>query len=133
MWDILLHVREQKLRKQREEEEFVPPYMGDPSAEGYEFKILRSNLGRFGSIQVLRAALDEESRAGWELVEKLDNYRLRLRRHNEARERDADQGFDAYRTYYGMGNFGHTLLLVVVACQGLAAAIAYFNWSRLPH
>ena len=47
-------------------------------ADGWEFKILRSASGVFERPERMREILEEESRAGWILVEKFDSNRLRL-------------------------------------------------------
>lgn len=55
-------------------------YTGTDLSEGWEFKILRSATGAFRKPNLLRQILDEESRAGWVLVEKFDSQRIRLKR-----------------------------------------------------
>ena len=78
-----------------------------------EYKIIRSATGAFKDPAKFRAALDEEARAGWELVEKLDNSRARLRRSTECRQRDAELGQDPYRTQVGMSEIALALSIVV--------------------
>src|SRR3954467_13567060 len=58
-----------RLKKQREqeEEEEVTPHLTDP-ATAFEYKIIR---GMFQKPDKLRAMLDDEARAGWELFELL--------------------------------------------------------------
>lgn len=62
-------------RLRREEEESSHHVRFGPE---WEFKILRSAMARFGRRDRLEAALREEGAAGWQLVEKLDNARIRL-------------------------------------------------------
>ncbi len=69
--------------------------------DGYEYKILRSAWGSFRWSSSLRAALDHEARAGWDLFEKLDNNRVRLRRPVTCRAQDAELHQDPYRTWVG--------------------------------
>jgi hypothetical protein len=88
-------------QRQAEEEEEMTGYRADELAQDYEFKILRSATGAFKRPERLRQVLDEEARAGWVLVEKFDDSRLRLKRPAAARERDGKLGLDAYRTYVG--------------------------------
>jgi len=83
--------------------------------EGYEFKILRSTTGRFRKAEGLRAALAEEAEAGWELVEKFDHARVRLKRKVEWRAKDADLPRDAYRTYVGVSETAF-VLIVLAGC-----------------
>ena len=78
-------------RRREQEEEEVTLMNTDPSG-AVEYKIIRSATGAFKDPAKFRAALDEEARAGWELVEKLDNSRARLRRSTECRKRDAGLG-----------------------------------------
>jgi hypothetical protein len=85
----------------REEEEEVTPFNTDPSGE-VEYKIIRSATGAFKNPAKFRAALEEEARAGWELVEKLDNSRARLRRSVAWREKDGGLSQDPYRITVGM-------------------------------
>jgi hypothetical protein len=73
----------------------------DASGE-FEYKIIRSATGAFKDPTKFRAALDEEARAGWELLEKLDNSRARLRRSTDCRNGDAGLGQDPYRTQVGI-------------------------------
>src|SRR3954471_6297824 len=87
-------------RREREEEE-VTLMNTDPSGT-IEYKIIRSATGAFKDPIKFRAALDEEARAGWELVEKFDNSRARRCRSIECRARDADLGQDPYRTQIGI-------------------------------
>src|SRR5215208_6933939 len=81
-------------RRQCEEEEEMTPYSQQELTQDWEFKILRSAAGGFKKSEYLRQVLDEEARAGWALVEKFDNNRLRLKRPAAARERDGKLGVD---------------------------------------
>jgi hypothetical protein len=100
-------------RRQMEEEEEMTGYRADELAQDYEFKILRSTMGAFKRPERLQQVLEEEARAGWVLVEKFDDSRLRLKRPTAARERDGKLGIDAYRTYIGPSP--NAIALIVVA------------------
>lgn len=95
-------------------------YSDGDLAEGWEFKILRSATSAFRDADRLRQVLEEESRAGWVLVEKFDNQRLRLKRPASARTADSALGFDPYRTSYGMSEGKLTLLIVGTIVGSLA-------------
>jgi hypothetical protein len=91
---------EAKRRRDQEEEEEVTPLNSDPSG-AVEYKILRSATGAFRNPAKFRAALEEEAPAGWELVEKLDNARIRLRRSIAWRQKDGELAQDPYRIQVG--------------------------------
>ncbi len=114
-------------RRKREEEEEMTGYTQAELNEGWEFKILRSATGQFGKPDSLRRALDEEARAGWEMVEKFDNERVRLKRPATARGGDGALGFDPYRTEYGLSGTALAFIVVVsiVGCMGLVMLIIF--------
>jgi hypothetical protein len=85
-------------RRREREEELMTTYTPKDLAEGWEFKILRSTISGFRRPERLRAVLEEEARAGWTLVEKFDNCRIRLKRPSDARKNDASLDQDPYRT-----------------------------------
>lgn len=95
--------------------------------EGWEFKILRSVTGAFGKPERLRHALEEEARAGWVLVEKFDNQRVRLKRPTSARAGDAVLGFDPYRTSYGMSEnaYAFTIISTIMGAVALLLLIIF--------
>ena len=105
----------------------MTPYSEGELSEGWEFKILRSNLNAFRKPEDLRKFLEEEGRAGWILVEKFDDNRLRLKRTASARLGDAALDFDPYRTQVGVSDARMILLIlgivlaVVVGVIGLVA------------
>ncbi len=103
-----------RMRREQEEEEELTPYTHKDLAEDWEFKILRSVTGRFRDAAWLQSVLDEEARAGWQLVEKFDNARVRLKRPASARARDATLGFDAYRTSVGISQARYTILILLL-------------------
>jgi hypothetical protein len=109
-----------RLKKQREqeEEEEVTPHLTDP-ATAFEYKIIR---GMFQKPDQLRAMLDDEARAGWELFELLDPARARLRRPTTCRARDGDLTQDPYRTTYLAGQ-GPAALKVALIVFGVLAVI----------
>jgi hypothetical protein len=67
--------------------------------EGWEFKFLRAATRKFRDPVRLQEILKEEARAGWTLVEKFDDTRLRLKRPSSARAGDAALPFDPYWTW----------------------------------
>lgn len=83
--------------------------------EHWEFKILRANTSPFCKPEVLHAVLTDEAKAGWQLVEKFDDNRLRLKRSGAAKERDAHLPFDPYRTRYGISDLQLGLMIVGAA------------------
>ena len=85
----------------------------------WEFKILRSVTSAFRKPEKLQEALDQEARAGWTLVEKFDNGRIRLKRPASARSGDAALGFDPYRTFVGTSEIKFSLLLVALIVGGV--------------
>ncbi len=87
--------------RQRQEEEEMTKYTDADLQGDWEFKIVRSNLAGFRNPEVLQQVCAEEARAGWTLVEKFDNQRLRFKRPVSARAGDAGLGFDPYRSQVG--------------------------------
>jgi hypothetical protein len=85
----------------RREEEEMTPYSKQDLDDGWEFKFVRSATGKFRDPAWQRAILEEEARAGWTLIEKFDNTRLRLKRPTSARERDVAAPIDPYRIWVG--------------------------------
>ena len=78
--------------RRRQEEEEMTKYSDADLQGDWEFKIVRSNLAGFRSPEVLQQVCAEEARAGWTLVEKFDNQRLRFKRPISARAGDAGTG-----------------------------------------
>ena len=105
--------------RQRQEEEEMTKYTDADLQGDWEFKIVRSNLAGFKNPEVLQQVCAEEARAGWSLVEKFDNQRLRFKRPTSARAGDAGLGFDPYRTQYGTSS--GVIVAVIVACALLVA------------
>ena len=89
-------------------------------AENWEFKILRSNTGAFKDPAVMQRYLEEEARAGWTLVEKFDNSRIRLKRPAAARQQGAQCTFDPYRTRVGISEVELGMLIAGSIVGGLA-------------
>ena len=112
----------------------MTPYTPQDIAENWEFKILRSATGAFRNPERLRAILEEEGRAGWTLVEKFDNARVRLKRSARARAGDSALGFDPYRTFIGMKQ-GIFVLLILLGTFGFVAAFAFIMYlvTVTPH
>jgi len=108
--------------ERRKEEEEMTPYSEAELAGGWEFKIIRSSTPRFKKPEKLERLLAEEALAGWTLVEKFDDRRVRLKRPAVAREKDSTLRFDPYRTVVGMSEGIMTVLivsLVLGACSVL--------------
>jgi hypothetical protein len=105
----------------RREEEEMTPYAPQDIAEPWEFKILRSAAGQFRDPVWLRSILEEEARAGWTMIEKFDDCRVRLKRLVSARATDATLGFDPYRTWVGISQ---TRLVLVIALAAFGGALA---------
>ena len=78
-------------------------YTQDGSSGDWEFKIVRSNSAAFRNPEALKKLVEEESRAGWVMLEKFDDNRVRFKRPRSARARDAflPDDVDPYRTQYG--------------------------------
>ena len=98
----------------------MTPYTPRDLAESWEFKILRSATGAFKDPAVMQRYLAEESQAGWTLVEKFDNSRIRLKRPAAARPQDSPCTFDPYRTTVGISEVGLGLLIAGSILGGLA-------------
>jgi len=95
-----------------------------------EYKTLHSQTPLFSDPERLRAILAEEARAGWDLVEKQDNYRIKLQRETSHRDNDGNLDFDAYRSTVGVSSlitYGATALITVA----IVAMILYLAlWSQ---
>jgi len=103
-------------RRLMEEEEEMTHY-STPDLEGeWEFKIVRANTGVFRNPAELDKLVKEEAPAGWILLEKFDNSRVRFKRPLSARQNDGrlPQGVDPYRTQYGMNPALFVTILTVV-------------------
>jgi hypothetical protein len=105
----------------QEEEERMTKYSPEELNEDWEFKIIRAETPIFRKPEVFQQLLQEEAAAGWQLVEKLDDTRVRLKRSSTARKRDMmlPPGVDPYRTRYGAST--RTAMLIIVLLLILVA------------
>lgn len=69
-----------------------------------EYKIVQSQTPLFASTPKMMEILAEEAKAGWTLLEKEDNYRLKLKRDVASRDNDKNLDFDAYRSTVGVSS-----------------------------
>jgi hypothetical protein len=117
-----------RVHEQQEEEEKLTTYENaeatgragnrpDPRLNGWEYKIVRARWNAFRDPARFAKLCAEESQAGWVLLEKLDNRRIRFKRPLALRDLvKAEQlPFDPYRTEYGP----------VLSWRRLAVAIAF--------
>ncbi len=110
-------------RRRKMEEVSLTAYNQKELDENWEFKILHTARGAFKDPQRLRAVLDEEAQAGWGLVEKFDNSRVRLKRSPDARRNDLSLGFDPWRSYVGPQNSErNSKFIALIVCLLLAVA-----------
>lgn len=102
---------EQRRRREQEEEEMTTY----PPGDDWEFKIVRANSNAFRNPKNLNRLLEEEAVAGWSLVEKFDNQRIRLKRPRQARLNDSNlpPGVDPYRVHYGLSPVTFALLVFI--------------------
>ncbi len=116
-------------RAMEEEEEEMTSYSREELEQDWEFKIVRANTGVFNKPAVFNRLIEEEARAGWVLVEKFDNNRVRFKRPRSARLRDAQlpEGIDPYRVRFGMseGAFAIILLAAIFGGLGLILAVVF--------
>ena len=118
----------EKRRRQHEEEERMTTYSNDELNGEWEFKIVRSGSGAFRKPEGFQKMLNEESIAGWQLLEKLDNSRVRLKRPKGARQRDAmlPPGIDPYRIQKGTDTRAFLIILGVGLTALLVAGVVAF-------
>lgn len=69
-----------------------------------EYKVVQSTTPWFAKQDNLAKVLAEEAQAGWQLVEKFDNYKIRLSRDIKHRAEDAGRSIDPYRCQVGVSN-----------------------------
>jgi hypothetical protein len=89
----------------------------DPRLVGWEFKIVRAERDLFRDPAVFKQLCEEEESAGWIMLEKLDDRRIRFKRPIALRQiMNPDVlPFDPYRTHYGASSRGKTWLVAIVA------------------
>ncbi len=108
------------------EEETLTTYSDKDLAQDWQFKILRSASGVFKKPEQLQEVLEEEARAGWLLVEKFDDHRIRLKRHAEASKNDRHAGFDPWRSSIGASQGQREArigILITALVLGVAALV----------
>ena len=134
--DRIFRAKQGNKRREEVEEENLTRYESNTSSDqhkGWEFKILRTSSGGFRGRKILHKVCSEESQAGWILLEKLDDHRLRFRRPITARDRDNQCKIDPYRTRYGIAESVETwtTIIVLLAIMSGVAVLGFNALNRL--
>jgi len=97
---------------------------------GWEFKIVRASRDIFRDPEVLQRLCEEEGEAGWILLEKLDDRRIRFKRPVALRDliKPEKLAIDPYRTQYGPSN-KPLVILGMLAALGVIILPAYLAFS----
>ncbi len=122
--------QKKKQHRQFTEEENMTQYTQQDLKGDWEFKIVRSESGAFRKPEILEQMVDQETQAGWVMLEKFDNSRVRFKRPRTARARDGflPEGVDPYRTRFGAPSTQYAVLasvLIGLVVLGLGV-FAYF-------
>ena len=84
---------------------------------------MRSATGAFSKLEKIQQVVAEEAAAGWVMVEKFDDNRIRFKRPAAARRNDLNlpQHINPYRTSTGMSEAGlaFTIMGVLALAGGL--------------
>jgi hypothetical protein len=104
----------QAAKRQREEEEEMTNYTEKDLSQDWEFKIVRSTTGAFGKREKIEQVVADEAVAGWVLVEKFDDNRLRFKRPASAKRNDINlpAHINPYRTTMGITEAGLAFLVI---------------------
>jgi hypothetical protein len=116
-------------RKQGQEEEEMTQYRRDELENDWEFKIVRSTTGAFSKRQAVEELKAQEALAGWVMVEKFDNNRIRFKRPLSAQLKD-DQlpyNFDPYRTQYGISEAGLAFMILGIVGAAVLLVVLLSN------
>lgn len=113
-----------KKRRMEEEEERMTEYNTN-ELDGWEFKIVRANTRKFKDSTVIQKLCAEEAQAGWEMIEKFDDSRIRFKRRVDRRAQDQHLTIDAYRTQVGVSE-GQIVAIVLGVIAGLAGVVLAF-------
>lgn len=99
-------------------------YSTEDLAGDWEFKIVRANTPAFRHPRTLNRLIEREAQAGWTMIEKFDDQRVRFKRSKQARLNDANlpHGVNPYGSYYGMSPVAFGILTVFLAL-GFAGAL----------
>ncbi len=115
-------------QRKQSEEKLLAELIAKDETLTYEYKILHGYLNAFGKPERLQTVLEEERRAQWELVLKLDDERLVMRRPRRTIQYAAglETDIDPYRTEVG----GHRLatfltIFIGLLAMGIAMAMVY--------
>jgi hypothetical protein len=124
---VAVHAANEARRIQEQEEEEMTKYTSEDLEQNWEFKIVRAYFPAFRKPEVFQVLLEEESLAGWELVEKLDDRRIRFKRRREDRRKDMSlpPGIDPYRTQYGTNTNAIGIIVGLISALLLAGFVAW--------
>jgi hypothetical protein len=105
------------IKKKRQEEEEKMGYNQEELENDWEFKILRSASGKFKKYETVEQVKAEEAVAGWVMVEKFDNNRMRFKRSRKVMEKDMylPPGVDPYRISYDQSEGAMAIALTMMA------------------
>lgn len=119
----------QAAKRMRQEEEEMTNYSESDLQQDWEFKIVRSATGAFGKREKIEQVVAEEAVAGWMMVEKFDDNRLRFKRPASAKRNDYNlpPHINPYRTTYGMSEAGLAFTILGIAAL-VGGFIALFVW-----
>lgn len=94
-----------------------------------EYKIVQSTTPHFAKPEQLSRVLSEEAQAGWQLVEKFDNFKIRLQRDVSHREHDSSRNIDPYRCHVGPSNwitYGAAAIATIIVVYIIFLAVGAF-------
>lgn len=114
----------------------------NPRLAGWEFKIVRADRDLFRNPTVFNQLCKEEAAAGWILLEKLDDHRVRFKRPIALRDiiKVESLPFDPYRCHYGsswnwltwLGAIAALTAILLPAYLGYALVSVTLTKSSLP-
>ncbi|WP_237132970.1 hypothetical protein [Pseudohongiella sp. O18] len=91
-----------------------------------EYKVIQSTVPYFAKPANLKQTLHEEAQAGWQLVEKFDNFKIRLQRDIAQRDSDHTRQLDPYRCHVGPSNavtYSVTAVLTILVVLAIFVAV----------
>lgn len=95
-----------------------------------EFKTMQAQTPLFADTKKMQEVLAAEAKAGWDLLEKEDNYRIKLQRDISHRSNDGNLDVDPYRTTVGVSSL-LTYGVTAIATIAVVSVILYLAiWNQ---